>query len=1062
MEKRNKDSALTEPAHLTPPQHSDISKPFETIECLAGLRDAPGPPERAESPAKRPRLASGEEQSGGRGRNLERQKVSRNEAAVNLPPPPISDKRTSMSAGAGLSLQTDPLESDDSQFDAAAKLVSASFEDVGASNAPKAISHLKLSRKRRRSGGETEITEALVSGDSAVRGVTANRAGISEQEGATPVTREKERLYEQPEIHAPTTKVTQSTATIRVGASANESSLVEGVTTLSTEKAQSTLGSKSGTSMNIEVSSIGGQSSFEGNTTHLDGQARGKRKAYQYSEQLATLPFLPLPSPAHFNNSFRPVTINEISTGRLRQVPEPPMPKHSAQAQKQTDAGSVAPIENMNTKAGLGDDGPVAVASPVDSVVQADDNTVVPKISKHIPSRPMAKGSSKRSEQDLNKCVKCSRSFVKAPFESFDMCLRCRRKSASMESHRRTASASETSTPVNVKTAAGDVDPAHTRVAAREALGSTGEASILTQQSPGVGDDRSTSRKDANRPNTEQQRNGSEDEVDRRSPRESKAASTEELIDRGSKHNTPDEDFIYDVPDSPVGDRQRQMPIHGQSRGNSAVEATPSPPHTGVTAEPSESEGSNTSLVLRALRASHDQRLQTHAICTWISDRFSRYKPKGKWEASIAAVLSEKKKGKTNKPYLWVKEDRVEGDGGVGRGCWWCLADDRDDSTTGSPVQKARKRAHTRRHSIDLDSAAEDGDDEAAGSQAKSLGSSDMRELFGSSPSAHQRCITSDRSSPEDESTSLPRGASNRTARIKSLLGANGLLSGTASNRKIPPPSDSLMFPDDQGVGGVEMSRDQRRTALTEDSEEEVDNGDVMDDPLASAADPASHHDDAEDASSYGRLVNDPAASDFDKAIYSLPRSKKATIPSVASPAPNLPNNTMVQDQKDGEDKWDAGLLEYDEDNDKFFGEGAFFRAWPEYDPDRNEQRELEKRAKIAEIKARLPRKKVFGLVSSRIGKEGVGSMSSLAVPTDADAVGPANTMRRRATQDVTMWDADDDSPQPFDTLEELFGMPQQMIPVVHDNQLAYRDGARNPDGSLPRAKIIYKTGYQA
>lgn len=45
-------------------------------------------------------------------------------------------------------------------------------------------------------------------------------------------------------------------------------------------------------------------------------------------------------------------------------------------------------------------------------------------------------------------------------------------------------------------------------------------------------------------------------------------------------------------------------------------------------------------------------------------------------------------------------------------------------------------------------------------------------------------------------------------------------------------------------------------------------------------------------------------------------------------------------------------------------------------------------------------------------------------------------------------------------TIEEVFDLPPHPIPVLSEGHLAYRDGLLNEDDVLPRAKIVYKTGY--
>lgn len=48
----------------------------------------------------------------------------------------------------------------------------------------------------------------------------------------------------------------------------------------------------------------------------------------------------------------------------------------------------------------------------------------------------------------------------------------------------------------------------------------------------------------------------------------------------------------------------------------------------------------------------------------------------------------------------------------------------------------------------------------------------------------------------------------------------------------------------------------------------------------------------------------------------------------------------------------------------------------------------------------------------------------------------------------------------PCDTVEELFDIPPNLMTIMSEGQIAFRDGTRNEDGSLPRAREIFKSGY--
>ncbi|KAK3082353.1 hypothetical protein LTS18_004265 [Coniosporium uncinatum] len=54
----------------------------------------------------------------------------------------------------------------------------------------------------------------------------------------------------------------------------------------------------------------------------------------------------------------------------------------------------------------------------------------------------------------------------------------------------------------------------------------------------------------------------------------------------------------------------------------------------------------------------------------------------------------------------------------------------------------------------------------------------------------------------------------------------------------------------------------------------------------------------------------------------------------------------------------------------------------------------------------------------------------------------------------------DDDGVDEYATIEEMFELPQEWVPMISDGQLAYREGVKNASGRLGRPKATYKVGY--
>ena len=140
----------------------------------------------------------------------------------------------------------------------------------------------------------------------------------------------------------------------------------------------------------------------------------------------------------------------------------------------------------------------------------------------------------------------------------------------------------------------------------------------------------------------------------------------------------------------------------------------------------------------------------------------------------------------------------------------------------------------------------------------------------------------------------------------------------------------------------------------------------------------------------------------------------------------------------------DAENLEYSTDN--------VLETWHDYGLSSNKQNDT-----IAKAKGRPTRKK-------RFGKQDPWTEIETREPLEESASNgrsPAKAISNHLNYELRYpWQAIEDKVVHVETIEELFNIPQNPMAIIHEGQLAYRDGTRNEDGSLPRAKVIYKTGY--
>ncbi|KAL1629676.1 hypothetical protein SLS56_005329 [Neofusicoccum ribis] len=166
------------------------------------------------------------------------------------------------------------------------------------------------------------------------------------------------------------------------------------------------------------------------------------------------------------------------------------------------------------------------------------------------------------------------------------------------------------------------------------------------------------------------------------------------------------------------------------------------------------------------------------------------------------------------------------------------------------------------------------------------------------------------------------------------------------------------------------------------------------------------------------------------------------------------------------------------------------FAAAPEYDP---ANALWDRDAKIAEIKARPSRKARFTqrLAFARLERSphalhnevdrplpkaykappfnrpgsGYGNSNSREFrfgevdSRDADMRDATETAAHSQTTNGMIESSDPSKPEIFDTLEELLDLPTNLIPTLYDGRLAYRDGTMLLDGTLPRAKKVWKVG---
>ncbi|RMX78211.1 hypothetical protein D0869_09265 [Hortaea werneckii] len=138
----------------------------------------------------------------------------------------------------------------------------------------------------------------------------------------------------------------------------------------------------------------------------------------------------------------------------------------------------------------------------------------------------------------------------------------------------------------------------------------------------------------------------------------------------------------------------------------------------------------------------------------------------------------------------------------------------------------------------------------------------------------------------------------------------------------------------------------------------------------------------------------------------------------------------------------------------------SLFDEWPEYHP----AGQIDREAKIAEIKRRPSRKAMSGkpALYSRLGgheasqsghsKHQIGNLST-EEPCEKQGL-PA----RKFAHSIDPFPVEPNVVY-YDTLEEFFGLPQHLSPVMYNGQLAYRDGTKDHSSRVRKAQAYFPTG---
>ncbi|KAI4763876.1 hypothetical protein E4T52_04236 [Aureobasidium sp. EXF-3400] len=120
--------------------------------------------------------------------------------------------------------------------------------------------------------------------------------------------------------------------------------------------------------------------------------------------------------------------------------------------------------------------------------------------------------------------------------------------------------------------------------------------------------------------------------------------------------------------------------------------------------------------------------------------------------------------------------------------------------------------------------------------------------------------------------------------------------------------------------------------------------------------------------------------------------------------------------------------------------------------------------AKMKEIRARPTRKQIFGKVAlSRVaGNDALTKLNQIVLGKDRlKTIDRYKGYTKESMEEQKRLNSQEGY---YQSLEELLNLPDRVVPLIHEQQLAFRDYAPAPNGSrrVPRAKHIFKLGPNA
>ena len=463
-------------------------------------------------------------------------------------------------------------------------------------------------------------------------------------------------------------------------------------------------------------------------------------------------------------------------------------------------------------------------------------------------------------------------------------------------------------------------------------------------------------------------------------------------------------------------------------------------------------KGSRLILVAMALGSTASRRMQAKDVMDWIDGTIPGYtKGEGNWVSRISAMLSQGRRLSSGSGY-WREDEWQEGDGGKPKAKWYQLMPEKEEEMwTWCPVLKEPLSPSARR-------------------DARKTGKSAGR----SAPTAGRVSTATSTSGP-----ATPRASTNEAVSIycgSFVQGEDGKRldpTGAEITEDVSMETDGPMVEQPlQSVRGVKRKRHLHLNAAKLSTPEKKDAASSEDEPLSARAKRKRSETLPQDRPNTA-AGNKPA-----------PPNGESENQMDIDPAASVTNHTKRGDRVGGSHGSVSKTLGTPVDRTRpglvtLYLNGArrpstsktsnhfvlakreqlatsLYKEWPEFRP-----RALDEYDKLAEIQKRPRKKQLFGTLASQPQTHFV--KDSVAQPVVPFNFSPEKRTRSRMVDprpdEPYPWENPDNDPtrKEYTSLEELFDFPDNMIPIVSEGQLAYRDGTRTDDGRLPRAREIFK-----